>query len=148
MQVNILITSNARDYFCDELFLGLNFYICFMESTRQKKVARQIQKDLAEILLLKSSTILSGALISVSKVRLSPDLSYAKVFLSVFPVTDAALFLKTINQFSSEIRYELGKRVRNQLRVVPELAFYIDDSLDYAENIDRLLRGEGSNSKD
>ena len=119
-----------------------------MESTRQKKVARQIQKDLAEILLLKSSTILSGALISVSKVRLSPDLSYAKVFLSVFPVTDSALFLKTINQFSSEIRYELGKRVRNQLRVVPELAFYIDDSIDYAENIDRLLRGEGSNSKD
>ena len=117
-----------------------------MESTRQKKVARQIQKDVAEILLQKTSSILPGALISVSKVRMSPDLSYAKVFLSVFPLNDKAAFLKSVGHHSSEIRNELGRRVRHQLRIVPELTFYIDDSLDYAENIDRLLRGEDTNS--
>ena len=117
-----------------------------MESTRQKKVARQIQKDVAEILLQKTSSILPRALISVSKVRMSPDLSYAKVFLSVFPLNDKAAFLKSVELHSSEIRNELGRRVRHQLRIVPELTFYIDDSLDYAENIDRLLRGEDTNS--
>ena len=117
-----------------------------MESTRQKKVARQIQKDVAHILLQKTSSILPGSLISVSKVRMSPDLSYAKVFLSVFPLHDASAFLKSIEYQSSEIRNDLGRRVRHQLRIVPELTFYIDDSLDYAENIDRLLRGEDTNS--
>jgi len=116
-----------------------------MESTRQKKVARQIQKDLAEILLIKGSAILPGALISVSKVRISPDLSYAKVYLSVFPLKDPKGFLKSINDHGSEIRHEIGKRVRHQLRIVPELAFYLDDSVDYAENIERLLRGETDN---
>ena len=116
-----------------------------METTRQKKVARQIQKDVAEILLQKTSSILPGALISVSKVRMSPDLSHAKVFLSVFPLHDAAAFLKSLGKESSEIRNNLGRRVRHQLRIVPELTFYIDDSLDYAENIDRLLRGEDTN---
>ena len=119
-----------------------------METTRQKKVARQIQKDVAEILLQKSSSILPGALISVSKVRMSPDLSYAKVFLSVFPLNDASAFLKSIVKHSSDIRNDLGRRVRHQLRIVPELTFYIDDSLDYAENIDRLLRGEDTNSSE
>ena len=117
-----------------------------METTRQKKVARQIQKDVAEILLQKTSSILPGALISVSKVRVSPDLSYAKVFLSVFPLNDVSAFLKSLGKQSSEIRKDLGRRVRHQLRIVPELTFYIDDSLDYAENIDRLLRGEDTNS--
>ena len=117
-----------------------------MESTRQKKVARQIQKDVAEILLHKTSSILPGALISVSKVRMSPDLSYAKVFLSVFPLKDKSAFLKSVSNHASEIRNELGRRVRHQLRIVPDLTFYIDDSLDYAENIDRLLRGDDTNS--
>tara|TARA_B100001057_G_C22237314_1_gene714402 strand:- start:121 stop:480 length:360 start_codon:yes stop_codon:yes gene_type:complete len=117
-----------------------------MESTRQKKVARQIQKDVAEILLQKTSSIMPGALISVSKVRMSPDLSYAKVFLSVFPLKDTVAFLKSLRTYSSEIRKDLGLRVRHQLRIVPELTFYIDDSIDYAENIDRLLRGEDTNT--
>ena len=116
-----------------------------MESTRQKKVARQIQKDLSEILLYKTNSIFPGALISVSKVRITPDLSYAKVFLSVFPLEDKTVFLSSLRTHSSEIRNELGKRVRNQLRLVPEIIFYIDDSLDYAENIDRLLRGDDPN---
>ena len=116
-----------------------------METTRQKKVARQIQKDVAEILLQKSRLISPGALISVSRVRMSPDLSYAKVFLSVFPLHDASAFLKSLGKQISDIRNDLGRRVRHQLRIVPELTFYIDDSLDYAGNIDRLLRGEDSN---
>ena len=116
-----------------------------MESTRQKKVARQIQKDLSEILLYKTNSIFPGALISVSKVRITPDLSYAKVFLSVFPLEDKTVFLSSLRTHSSEIRNELGRRVRNQLRLVPEIIFYIDDSLDYAENIDRLLRGDDPN---
>ncbi|MCH1437541.1 MAG: 30S ribosome-binding factor RbfA [Flavobacteriales bacterium] len=116
-----------------------------MESTRQKKVARQIQKDVAEILLQKTPSIAPGALISVSKVRLSPDLSYAKVFLSVFPLNDKQAFLSAVGNHSAEVRNELGRRVRHQLRIVPELTFFIDDSVDYAENIDRLLRGEDTN---
>jgi len=113
-----------------------------MESTRQKKVARQIQKDVSEILLSKTFSISPNSLISVSKVRISPDLSYAKVFLSVFPLKDKNFFFQTLKIHSSEIRNALGKRVRHQLRIVPELSFFIDDSIDYAENIDRLLRGK------
>ena len=127
------------------LLLLLNSYLYPMESTRQKKVARQIQKDVAEILLQKTPSIAPGALISVSKVRLSPDLSYAKVFLSVFPLNDKQAFLSAVGNHSAEVRNELGRRVRHQLRIVPELTFFIDDSVDYAENIDRLLRGEDTN---
>ena len=119
-----------------------------MESTRQKKVARQIQKDVAEILLQKTSSISPGALISVSRVRLSPDLSYAKVFLSVFPLKDKEAFLASVDTHRAEIRNELGRLVRHQLRIVPELTFFIDDSVDYAENIDRLLRGEDNQLSD
>lgn len=117
-----------------------------MESTRQKKVARQIQKDVAGILMQKTSSIAPGALISVSLVRMSPDLSYANIFLSVFPLNDKSAFLKSIAMHNAEIRNELGKLVRHQLRIVPELTFHIDDSVDYAENIDRLLRGEEPNN--
>lgn len=117
-----------------------------MESTRQKKVGRQIQKDVAEILLQKANAIMPGALISVSKVRMSPDLSYAKVFLSVFPLKDKSEFMKAIATHTSEIRNEIGKRVRHQLRIVPDLSFHLDDSVDYAENIERLLRGEDTNT--
>lgn len=119
-----------------------------MESTRQKKVARQIQKDIAEILLNKANSIAPGALISVSLVRMSQDLSYAKVFLSVFPLEDKKEFLKSMNLHASDIRNELGKRVRHQLRIVPELSFLIDDSVDYAENIDRLLKGDTSDNNE
>ncbi len=119
-----------------------------METTRQRKVARQIQKDLAEIIQFKTISISPGALISVSKVRLSTDLSFAKVFLSVFPLKDNQEFLKSFNFHVSEIRNDLGKRVRHQLRIVPELSFYIDDSIDYAENIDRLLRTDNESLSD
>ena len=117
-------------------------YLWQMESTRQKKVARQIQKDVAKILMSKVSSIAPGAIVSVSLVRMSPDLSYAKVYLSAFPLTDKEAFLKAVSIKSAEIRNELGKLVRHQLRIVPELSFYTDDSVDYAENIERLLKGD------
>lgn len=121
-------------------------YLCHMESTRQKKVGRQIQKDIAQILMTRTSSIAPGAIISVSLVRMSPDLSYAKVYLSVFPLKDKEAFLKAVSIQGKEIRNELGKLVRHQLRIVPELSFFIDDSVDYAENIERLLKGDASNT--
>ena len=90
----------------------------------------------------KVSSIAPGAIVSVSLVRMSPDLSYAKVYLSAFPLTDKEAFLKAVSIKSAEIRNELGKLVRHQLRIVPELSFYTDDSVDYAENIERLLKGD------
>jgi ribosome-binding factor A len=111
-----------------------------MESTRQKKVSRLIQKELAEIFIRKSSEIAHGKLISVTVVRVSPDLSFAKVFLSIFPSSNQNEILDTIRDYVSKIRYELGQKVKTQLRIVPEIAFFIDDSLDYIDNIDRLLK--------
>lgn len=120
-------------------------YICSMESTRQQRIAALLQKDLAEIFQKISQQIFKGTLITVTKVRISPDLGYAKVYLSLFPIKDKDEFLGTLKDHASEIRHELGQRTRHQMRKVPELNFFIDDSLDYEENIDRLLRGEGEN---
>jgi ribosome-binding factor A len=111
-----------------------------MESTRQKKVSRLIQKELADIFLRKSKEISPGKLVSITIVRVSPDLSFAKVFLSIFPTSNQNEVLDSIKDHTSKIRYELGQKVRTQLRIVPEIAFYIDDSLDYIDNIDKLLK--------
>ncbi len=111
-----------------------------MESTRQKKVSRLIQKELAEIFIRKGNELAHGKLVSITKVRVSPDLSYAKVFVSIFPATNQDDVLNSINESSVKIRYELGQKVRTQLRIVPELAFHIDDSLDYINKIDQLLK--------
>ncbi len=109
-----------------------------MESTRQKKVSRLLQKDLSEI-LQQSGKDLGGKLITVTTVRMSPDLSVAKIFLSIFPVKKEEDPLSKIREKTSHIRHELGVRVKNQLRIVPELIFYLDDSLDYIEKIENLL---------
>jgi ribosome-binding factor A len=111
-----------------------------MESTRQKKVSRLIQKELADILLRKSNEVAPGKLVSITVVRVSPDLSFAKVFLSIFPSSNQKEVLISIKDHTSKIRYELGQKVRTQLRIVPEIAFFIDDSLDYIDNIDKLLK--------
>ena len=111
-----------------------------MESTRQKKVSRLIQKELAELLIRKSNEIAPGRLVSVTVVRVSPDLSFARVFLSIFPSSDQDKVLETIKDFTPKLRFELGQKVRTQLRIVPEIAFFIDDSLDYIDNIDKLLK--------
>lgn len=110
------------------------------ESTRQKKVARLIQKEVAEIFLRKGGEFAPGKLISITKVRVSPDLSYAKIYISIFPSANHDEILKSIQEHSHKIRFELGHKVRSQLRIVPEIAFFIDDSLDYIEKIDKLLK--------
>ena len=110
-----------------------------MDSTRQSKIARLIQKELGDI-FLKMTKETRGVLVSVSIVRVSPDLGIAKAYLSVFPSAKGDEIVETLNKNSKSIRYELGNRVRHQLRIIPELRFYIDDSLDYIENIDNLLK--------
>lgn len=111
-----------------------------MESTRQKKVSKLLQKELAEILRKKTSVLAPGRIITVTTVRISPDLGLAKIYLSIFPSDNNKQVLTIISNSTSSIRNELGKLVRNQLRVVPELHFYLDDSLDYIDNIDSLLK--------
>jgi len=110
-----------------------------MESTRQKKVARLIQKEMAELFQKESRNLFAGAFITVTTARISPDLSHAKVYLSMFKVEKPDEMLKLIDSVKSEIRNRLGQKVRHQLRIVPHLDFFLDDSLDYLENIDRIL---------
>lgn len=112
-----------------------------MESTRQNKIARLIQKDLSNIFQAQTRKT-RGVLVSVSIVRVSPDLSVAKAYLSIYPSARAQEILNNINAQASKIRYELGTLERHQLRIIPELKFFIDDSLDYIENIDNLFKKE------
>ena len=109
-----------------------------METTRQNKISRLLQKELSEIFLLQTKAM-HGTLV-VSAVRISPDMSIARVYLSVFPSEKAEEMVKNINDNMKSIRYELGTRVRYQLRIIPELKFFVDDSLDYIEKIDSLLK--------
>lgn len=110
-----------------------------METTRQNKIARLIQKELSEIFRLQTSAM-HGTLVSVSACRISPDMSICRVYLSVFPSARAEEIVGNINDNQKQVRYDLGTRVRHQLRIIPELKFFVDDSLDYVENIDNLLR--------
>lgn len=110
-----------------------------METTRQNKISRLIQKELSEIFLLQTKAM-NGVLVSVSVVRISPDMSVARVYLSVFPSEKSDEIVKNTNDNAKSIRFELGTRVRHQLRIIPELKFFVDDSLDYIEKIDELLK--------
>lgn len=114
-----------------------------METNRQKKIGGVLQEDLAEILQahLRDAGV-TGILISVSKVKVTSDLSQAKAYLSVFPSKNAEKILKELNLLKPKIKHELAQRTRNQLRRMPELLFYIDDSLEYIEKIDKSLKGE------
>ncbi len=109
-------------------------------TTRQQKINKQLQKDLADIFQQQGMQAYNGAMISVTGVRITPDLSIAKVYLSIFPSTKVKEVMEIVNDNNKSIRGELGRRVRHQLRIVPELAFYVDDSLDYVERIDDLLK--------
>lgn len=109
-----------------------------MESKRQAKIARLIQKELSEI-FRRQTAALGGVIVSVSAVRVSPDLSIAKAYLSIFPPAKSQEILANINKQSKTVRYELAQAVKEVLRKCPDLQFYLDDSLDYIENIDRLL---------
>ncbi len=118
-------------------------YFCKMESNRQKKIAGILQQDLAEVLQqAATSGGLKGVIISVSKVSVTVDLSIAKVYLSIFPNKEAESLLDGIKSNTPLIRHELSQRTRHQLRRVPQLEFFIDDSLEYIDGIERSLKGE------
>ena len=110
-----------------------------MQETRQNRISRLLQKELASIFQTQTR-MMHGVLVSVTRVKVSPDLSICTAYLSIFPSEKGDDLLKTINANEKTIRYELGQRVHNQLRIIPELRFFIDDSLDYLERIDELLK--------
>tara|TARA_B110000444_G_scaffold44816_1_gene40726 strand:+ start:1402 stop:1740 length:339 start_codon:yes stop_codon:yes gene_type:complete len=111
-----------------------------MESTRQKKVSRLLQKELSTILQKETPAFLGNVMVSVTIVRVSPDLANANIFLSIFPVDDPQEAMKLIKSNTGLIRKRLGNSVRNQLRIVPILDYFLDDSAAYAEEIDKLLK--------
>ena len=117
-----------------------------MQSTRIEKIARLLQKELSEIFRQETAKM-NGVLVSVSAVRVSPDLSIARAYLSIFPSENAQEMLNNINQQEKTIRYNLAAKVRYQLRKIPELNFYLDDSLDYIQHIDSLLHPESENKE-
>ena len=114
-----------------------------METNRQKKIGGVLQQDLAEILQnhLRDSGI-QGILISVSKVKVPTDLSIAKAYLSIFPAKNAPEMLKDLNAIKPKIKHELAQRTKHQLRRMPDLEFYVDDSLEYIEKIEKSIKGE------
>ena len=110
-----------------------------MQETRQNRISRLLQKELSLIFQSQTRTM-HGVMVSVTKVKISPDLSICTAYLSVFPSEKGEEILKNITANEKTIRYDLGKKVRNQLRIIPELRFFLDDSLDYLERIDELLK--------
>lgn len=114
-----------------------------MQETRQNRIARLLQKELA-IIFQSQTRATHGVMVSVTRVRVSPDLSICTAYLSIFPSEKAEEIIKNITANEKTIRYDLGTRVRNQLRIVPELRFFIDDSLDYIEHIDELLKKQNN----
>lgn len=112
-----------------------------MESKRQQKVARQLQKDLSEIFQREVPHLFNGAFITVTSVKISPDLSVARVYLSFLATKNKEILLETIQEKGKVLRQHLGDRVRHQLRIVPELSFFIDDSVEYADKMDKLFQG-------
>ena len=110
-----------------------------METTRQSKISRLIQKELGEIFRVQTAKM-HGVIVSVCSVKVSPDLSIARAYLSVFPSEKATEILDSVRESAKTVRYELAARTRYQLRRCPELEFFIDDSLDYLERIDQLLQ--------
>ena len=110
-----------------------------MDTTRQNKIARLVQKELSDI-FQKQTSAMRGVLVSVSACRVSPDLSVAKVFVSIFPSERAPQVMQVLEENKRALRGELGRKVASQLRIVPEIDFYLDTSLDYAERIEELLK--------
>ena len=113
-----------------------------METTRQQKIAKQIQKDVAEIFQKEGAPIVRGSLVTVTAVRVSPDFGYAKIYFSVFPFEQSDELMKRLEQQNWFIRRALGQRIRNQLKNVPEIQFFLDDSLEYIDHIEKALKEE------
>ena len=110
-----------------------------MQETRQNKIARLLQKELS-VIFQEQTRGMHGVMVSVTRTKISPDLSICTAYLSIFPSEKADELLENIRKNEKSVRYELGQHVRNQLRIIPELRFFIDDSLDYMEHIDQLLK--------
>jgi ribosome-binding factor A len=110
-----------------------------MQETRQNRISRLLQKELS-VIFQEQTRAMHGVMVSVTRVKISPDLSICTAYLSIFPSERADELLSNIEQNQKSIRYNLGQRVRNQLRIIPELRFFIDDSLDYIDRIDELLK--------
>jgi ribosome-binding factor A len=115
------------------------------ETNRQRKIAGVLQKDLVDVLQKAAQDGMKGIIISVSKVHVTSDLGVAKVYLSIFPSENRDEMVKGIQSNTPLIRHEMAKRTRNQLRRMPELLFFGDDTLDYIEEIDKSLKGNDSN---
>ncbi len=110
-----------------------------MQETRQNRISRLLQKELS--LIFQSQTrMMHGVMVSVTRVKISPDLSICTAYLSIFPSEKGDEIIKAVTKNQATIRYDLGQKVRNQLRIIPELRFFIDDSLDYINHIDELLK--------
>lgn len=110
-----------------------------MESKRQQKFAGLLQEELAAIFQREGSAYLPNTLVTITKVRVSPDLAVAKVYLSFLNTNNTSLSLATVNSHSSEIRYKLGSRIRHQARVIPTLSFFVDDTNEYVEHMDKIF---------
>lgn len=110
-----------------------------MQETRQARICRLLQKELS-LIFQGQTRMMHGVMVSVTRVKISPDLSICTAYLSVFPSERAEEIVDNIRKNDKSVRYELGTRVRNQLRIIPELRFFVDDSLDYIERIDELLK--------
>lgn len=111
-----------------------------MESTRQKKISRLLQKEVAIIFQQEAPSIFGNLLFTVTTVRVSEDLSIAKIYLSIFPVKDKEKLLEHIKEKTAFFRNILAKKIRHQIRIIPELHFFLDDSADYADEINKLLK--------
>lgn len=112
-----------------------------MESTRQQKVSRMLQRELAEYFQQHARDLLPGKMITVTVVRISPDMGVAKVYLSIFPIDKKEEDpIEKIRSHASAIRSHIGNKIKNQVRSIPEFIYYLDDSLDYIDKIDNLLK--------
>lgn len=111
----------------------------YMESTRQQKISRLLQKELSDI-FLKLARNNGGVIITVTSINVSADLSIAHINLSLFPTDKGEAVMELIKLNDKNIRFELGNRMRHQLRIIPELVFHLDDTLDYIDHIDDLLK--------
>jgi ribosome-binding factor A len=111
-----------------------------METKRQEKISKLLQKDLGQIFQTEMPHLAMRSMLTVTKVHISTDLSQAKVYISLFATKNKEAIIANIRKHTSEIRRELGNRIRHQVRVIPSLNFYLDDSLDYIEKIDTLLK--------
>lgn len=116
-----------------------------MESNRQRKVAQIIQEDMAEIFRKQASDSKQSFLVSVSDVKVTSDLGIAKIYLSIFPAELRKPIMKEINENNALYRNYIGQKMAKQVRIIPQLVFYIDTSLDDVERIEKELKGEGDN---